>query len=124
MLSLQHLFHFLLVYIRFVQLRFNSLLTSRSSTSRHSTCRVRGSQAEADKALFSHGCLELFEEATGPSVPLRENGRAEVRPIRGKWKPYAILMKQGAGTHDLLLQEPLLPERNVHLALILSQPIE
>lgn len=124
MLSLEHLFHFLLVYVRFVQLRFNSVLNSRSSTSRHSTCRVRGSQAEADKALFSHGCLESFEEATGLSVPLREYGRAEVRPIRGKWKPYAILMKQGAGAHDLLLQEHLLPERNVHLALILSQPIK
>lgn len=105
-------------------IRFNSVLTSRSSTSRHSTYRTQGSQAETDKALVSHSSLELFEGATGLSVPLREYGRAEVRPIRGKWKPYAILMKQGAGAHDLLLQEHLLPERNVHLALIVSQPIK
>lgn len=105
-------------------IRFNSVLTSRSSASRHSTYRMRGSQAETDKALVSHSSLELFEGATGLSVPLREYGRAEVRPIRGKWKPYAILMKQGAGAHDLLLQEHLLPERNVHLALIVSQPIK
>lgn len=33
-------------------------------------------------------------------------------------------MKQEAGAHKLLLQEHLLPERNVHLALIVSQPIK
>lgn len=103
---------------------FNSVLASRSTTSRHSTCRTRGRQTETDKTLVSHSSLELFKGATGLSVPLRDYSRAEVRPIRGKWKPYAILMKQGAGAHGLLLQERLLRERNVHLALIVSQPFK
>jgi len=68
--------------------------------------------------------LEAFKGAISLSVPLREYGRAEVRPIRGKWKPYVVLIKQGAGAHGLLLEEHLLPERNAHLALIVSQPIK
>lgn len=104
--------------------RFNSVLTSRSATSRQSKYWMRGRQAETGKALVSHSSLELLKEATGLSFPLRQHGRAEVRPIRGKWKPYVILMKRGAGAHDLPLQQHLLPKKNVHLVSIISQPIK
>lgn len=102
----------------------NSVLISRSSSSRHNIWRARGSWAETDKGLASQSSLEAFKGAISLSVPLREYGRAEVRPIRGKWKPYVVLIKQGAGAHGLLLEEHLLPERNAHLALIVSQPIK
>jgi len=123
MLSSKHLFHFLLVYIRFVQ----QDLAQPSLPDQVLLDTVHIGRVEArltDKALVSPRTLELFKGATGLSVPFGEYGRAEVRPIRGKWKPYVILMKQGAGEHGLLLQEHLLPERNVHLALIVSQPMK
>lgn len=124
-LSSKHLFCFLLsTYNWCNRIRFSSALSFRSSTSRHSTSIADQGKPGWDKALVSHSSLELFKGATGLSFPLREYGRADVRPIRGKWKPYVILMKQEAGAHNLLLQEHLLPERNVHLALIVSQPIK